>query len=333
MRNNFQSISKPRFTPSEGVGGTWVDPKTKEKWTYTTQGWVKDTKNDSFNIRPDEEPFAQELRGHGIDEEQIIAGLSERRRVLSNLESQQELNPNTNTGDVVEPTNPFNGMTKQEVLRDAFNKGVTDLGELEKLETLYDKLVGEDDVPISDFSNMSPEQQTAQKEQIKQLVALKARDLGSAGERDGVLGTLATFETGQEIIDTLNRGDVETGFFKGMIRRGVFGIGTRTFGGTSPEEDYFNALTEIFAANFRKALSGVSVNPEEMKRMEQFLPSETKTAQANIEGVRALSNYLSEKTSLMVDTDLDPLKPRTETQEDDPLEIFSVGTGTNPLGI
>lgn len=49
-----------------------------------------------------------------------------------------------------EPTSdsshPFGGMSKKEVLRDAFSKGVTSTSELKKLETLYEILVDEDEV-------------------------------------------------------------------------------------------------------------------------------------------------------------------------------------------
>jgi hypothetical protein len=68
--------------------------------------------------------------------------------------------------------------------------------------------------------------------------------------------------------------------------------------------------------------------------LDRFLPSETKTKQANIEGVKELSQYLSDKASLQLGLDISPLIPK-ETGVD-PLNILG-GNGTitekNYLGI
>lgn len=152
MQDNSNSIT-PNFSPSGGIGSMWQDPKSGKTWKYTAQGWVagetdiaKDVKSKgTFQIQPDEEDLFKQLQAGGSSQEQIQAGLLERRRIASNL--QQTNNGQTSTTEVSTPnlSNPFKGMSKKEVLIDSFNKGVRSSSELEKIGNTYDLLVGKEE--------------------------------------------------------------------------------------------------------------------------------------------------------------------------------------------
>jgi hypothetical protein len=181
---------KLNFTPRGGIGSTYKDPKTGQVYKFTAQGWilqssdiVKETaEKQTFEIKPDEQDLVEKLKAGGSNQEQINKGLTERRRILSNLGQGEQVEQgaeiswddylskaeelvgksltgvekdelrvqyNENVGKTKEieqdTSHPFGGMNKQEMLRDAFNKGVTSTTELKKLSTLYDLLVGEED--------------------------------------------------------------------------------------------------------------------------------------------------------------------------------------------
>lgn len=333
MKN--RNSTGPNFSPRGGVGSIWKDPNTGETWKYTKTGWIKggsgsiqeDVESQgTFTVKPDEEDLVSKLKAGGSSEDQVKKGLEERRRILSNIgqtSSEQEAVVEQDTSD------PFGGMSKIDLLKDAFNKGVRDVDELEKLGGLYDLFATEDSEVSGDVSGEGL--QVAQ-ENLRTTIASKAQALTTKEEREAVLGTLSTFSTGQDIVNMLDQGQVSTGPLKGRLRRGVFGIGGRAFGKTKPEEDYFNALTETFAANYRKAMSGTAVSVPEMQRLEQFLPSEMKSEQDNIQGILALSDYLSKRNSLVVNTDMSLLKPRKV--DSDPLKVMNGGVSeNNPLGI
>lgn len=192
------SLQGPQFTPAGGVGTVWQDPEGVS-WEFTANGWKrgstdiqKDVKEqETFEVKPDEEPLVQTLKSGGSSQEQINTAISERRKVLEGSQdievtdaplsfeeyqqkaeelAGEELGPE----DITElkkqyqtsfaqqkPTeepqdntipHPFGGMTKKQVLRDAYNKGVTSVSELDKLEKLYDKLVDEDEDGNDDFT-------------------------------------------------------------------------------------------------------------------------------------------------------------------------------------
>lgn len=332
---------RPQFTPLGGIGSTYKDPKTGEMYKYTATGWVKQTEDikkqteekGTFEVKPDEQELIEKLKTGGSSQEQINQGLTERRRVLSNIgetpvkeEPEQDL------------SNPFGGMTKQEMLRDAFNKGVRDMGELDKLGKVYDLLVGTEEelIELEDLSKLSPEQQEAAKDKIKKLATSKAQELTTVSEREGALGTIGTMESGQEIIDLIEKG-ISTGPVSGLTREGlsVFGVkiipGKRQLGKTTIEQDELAAKMTIFTAQFIKAISGTQVSDKEREFLEKALPSESKQEQTNIEGIKAIADFLSNRYSGSINVDLTPLKPRKLIEQNDPLKIFD--EDKNPLGI
>ncbi|MDD2731391.1 MAG: hypothetical protein PHW33_04700 [Candidatus Portnoybacteria bacterium] len=141
-------------------------------------------KKETFEVKPEEKDLVEELKAGGSSQPQINQGLMERARVLSNLKQQGQVEKvetegeiswddylgkaeeyvgrsltgeeknelriqyNENIGEAPaieqDTSHPFGGMNKQEMLRDAFNKGVTSTTELKKLSTLYDMLVEEE---------------------------------------------------------------------------------------------------------------------------------------------------------------------------------------------
>lgn len=291
----------------------------------------------TFQINPDEEPFAKALREGGSNQEQITQALARRRNIKQNLGTSGEQNIGESQSS--DFSNPFGGKSKKAVLLDAFNKGVKDTTELEKIETLYDKLVGAEgmDVP-EDMSILSYEQQQQARGQIKEVVASKAQSLATGAEREGVMGSLGTLETGQEIINMMEVNDVSTGLVSGRVRQGVsvFGVpvipGARALGKTSEDEDRFDSLTTIYTAQFIKAISGAQVSDKEREFLMTALPSETKTRQANIEGIKAISEYLTNRYSPTVGVDMSPLTPQAGNS--DPLGLnSSKRSKENPLGI
>ena len=297
-------------------------------------------KKGTFKINPEDESFIQSAAGQGFSEAQIIKGIEAKRKLATtnpsdvnpdNLTADQATNPSATDINKTQ-VDPFKGKTRTQFLKDAFMSGVTSVTELEKLGKTYDMLATPDTESITTATN--PDEQEIVKQSVEKQAVTKMQALPDATARDSALSALSTFRTGEDIINALESGKVKTGLYEGLTRQGVFGIGARSMGKTTKEEDSFASLTEVFAANFRKALSGTAVAEGEMRRLDRFLPSETKTKQQNIEGVKALANYLSDKTSLQIGYDVSPLIPK-ETGVD-PLNILG-GNGTitekNYLGI
>lgn len=294
-------------------------------------------KKGTFDITPDDENFIRNAVGQGFTEAQIVKGIEAKKKISSDNQV-KTVDPNapnvpdvtTETTGTTQTIDPFKGKTREQFLKDAFLGGVTSFTELEKLGKTYDLLATSEDASGMDTNNVDG--QAAVKQTVEKTAIEKMQALPDATGRDSALSALSTFRTGDDIIKTLESGKVKTGLAEGGLRQGIFGVGGRSLGFTSKEEDSFAALTEVFAANFRKALSGTAVAEGEMRRLDKFLPSETKTKQQNIEGVKALANYLSDKTSLQLGYDVSPLIP-SETG-DDPLNLFKGGASKkNQLGI
>lgn len=289
-------------------------------------------KKGTFQITPQDEPVIQEAAGQGFTEQQIIKGIEAKRKMA--LDNAKTVTPDASVVDttITEPVtvDPFAGKTRTQFLKEAFMGGVTSVTELEKLGKTYDMLATPED-GITDTGGDTTNQE-AVKQAIERQAVAKMQALPDATGRDSALSALSTFRTGKDIISTLEGGKVKTGLVEGGARQGIFGIGGRSLGMTTKEEDAFASLTEVFAANFRKALSGTAVAEGEMKRLDRFLPSETKTKQQNIQGIRELSKYLADKTTLQLGFDVSPLVPQ-ETG-DDPLNLFKGGDNKkNQLGI
>lgn len=335
----------PMFSPAGGVGSTYKDPKTGEVYKFTAQGWVKQTQDikketteqGTFEIKPEEQQDVEKLKGFGLNEEAVQRFIAQKRSGTGTQVQQEQIKPEEVEEPEKDMSNPFGGMTKQEMLRDAFNKGVRKKSELENLSGMYDILVGEDEetIDIEDFESLSPKKQEETREKLKKMVITKGQELGTGTEREGVLGTLGTFDTGQELIDNFET--VGTGLGKGLVRGGisVFGKniipGKRTFGKTTPEEDYLDSLMTVYTAQFIKAISGTQVSDEERRSLNKALPSEYKTVQNNIAGIKAIEEFLSNAYSVRIGVDLEPL--RSEPGKNDPARIFRDKEEENPLGI
>lgn len=176
------------------------------------------------------------------------------------------------------------------------------------------------------------------KQELKAAAVARAQTLPSAGEREGSIEALSTFDTGQDIINALQ--EITTGPIAGTMRQGfnVFGIpflhvpGKREFGTTTAEEDRLASLMTVFTARFIKAISGAQVSDKEREFLMGALPVETKQEQANIEGIKAIAEFLSDRYTPTLGIDLSPLVP-TSTNND-PLGIgASTPSANNPLGI
>lgn len=331
----------PQFSPAKGVGTKYKDGSGLD-WVYTNTGWVEagkenivdNTKKDSFNVKPDEDPLFTTLKTNGAKDADIQAALDQRKTILA---TKTEETPPASSDLDIEPiktktVDPFKGKTRTQVMKEAFLGGVTDSTELKKIGDTYDLLATPEEEINANIDKLSPVEQEIAKKSIEKQAVLKMQSLPDATARDSALAALSTFRSGKDIINTLDSGTVETGLVKGKTREGVFGIGARSLGKTTKEEDAFAAQTEVFAANFRKALSGTQASDVELARLDKFLPSEKKTKQANIQGIIEISNYLSDKTSLQLNYDISPLVP-TEISTD-PLNITGSGASkNNPLGI
>lgn len=301
---------------------------TTQPTTKKTTNILEDIKKrGTFVVNPEDEPVIQELSKKGFTQEQIVKGLEAKRKLEDANNAPVDEAVDTTTTPISE--DPFQGKTRTQVLREAFIGGVTNAAELEKIGKTYDMLSsGEGELETgTDMAGQALAKQSIEKEAIKKMQALP-----DATGRDSALSALSTFRTGKDIISTLEGGKVKTGLLEGGARQGIFGIGGRSLGMTTKEEDAFASLTEVFAANFRKALSGTAVAEGEMKRLDRFLPSETKTKQQNIQGIRELSKYLANKTSLQLGYDVTPLVP--EEMGEDPLKVFGGTTSKkNPLDL
>lgn len=337
--NNTQA---PKFSPSGGIGSVWKD-KTGKTWKFTETGWVDTSENKSvstFDLKPEDEGIVTALKFGGAKETDIQNALKQRQQILASKQTEPTTTDMEASIDQginalkIDSSDPFKGKTKLDVLREAFNNGVTDSAQLDKISKTYDLLAPQPTMGVEgqDLTKLTPAQKQAVRSQIEKDAVAKMQALPDATSRDSALSSLTTFKNGDEIIKLLKSGNVNTGLIRGGMRKGIFGIGGRSAGWTSKEEDYFAALTETFAANFRKALSGTAVSGPEMARLDAFLPNETKTEQANIEGIKAISDYLANKTNLQLGMDVSALKP--EDEGDDPLEILGGGASkNNPLGI
>lgn len=339
-------MNTPNFSPTGGVGTIWKDPASGKTWKYTANGWQEDSGNvvqdskdkGTFVVKPEEEAVVTTLKSGGAKDADIQSALKLRQQILANKPKQEDTAISISDSPIATITqdskDPFRGKTKAEVLREAFNNGVTDNKELDNLGKTYDMLATPQATGTMDLSTLSPAQREAAKASLVKNVMTKVMELPDAQTRQAALGAMTSFDAGKDIIKLLEENKVETGLTKGTLRQGVFGLpGGRSLGKTTADEDYFAALTETFAAQFRKALSGTAVSEPEMKRLDKFLPSETKTKQANIEGIKALSDYLSTQISLTTGVDVSILKP--EDADKDPLKLnSSTQTSTkNYLGI
>ena len=266
------------------------------------------------------------MREGGSNQDQINLAISQRRNIKGNLGANNTQGADESTTSNY--SNPFEGKSKKAVLLDAFNKGVRDTTELEKIESLYDKLVGEEETDVpEDISILSYEEQRNVREKVKLQVAEKARALSTMGEREGMVAALATMENGQDLIDMMEIDGVKTGLVGGLWNKVE-----RVFGRTSAEEDSMAAAISVFRTNYLKAQSGLAITENEAKELAPALPSETKTPQQNILGMIQISRYLSQKGSLMVGADLSPLIP--QSGNNDPLGLnSSKRSKENPLGI
>lgn len=337
-------MAEPLFTPRAGIGARHRDPKSGEEYVFTSSGWKKmsvniqqeTTDSGAFEVKPEEKEIEAQLLQNGAQREDVERALTERRRVQLNRDSQQRLErsqeqPSFRQKDT---SNPFGGMTKRMFLREAFNSGVTDIGELEKLGGIYDMLAMQDDQSSFgdvDFSNLAPQERALAREELKREVVSRAQLLETKDERESAFGAIAAFETGQQLIDAIEQG-VTTGPVAGGLRKGIFGIGARNLGRTTAAEDNFASLLTLFTANFMKAISGATISDKEREYLMNALPDESKQEQANIEGIKAISQYLSTRNSNMLDLDLSPLRP--QEMGGDPLGIGELGgSSNNPLGI
>lgn len=96
---------------------------------------VESMKQKGFTPTSEEEEDVQKLKAAGLDEDQIISIIFERRKILANIES--------------EKTHSMCELSRQEVLSDGFSQGITDISEIKKLAALYDLLCfGETDIEI-----------------------------------------------------------------------------------------------------------------------------------------------------------------------------------------
>lgn len=343
------NINKPQFTPSGGVGTIWKDPSSGKTWKYEPNGWVEagtvstdKNKKETFQVKPEDEQLLNTLKIGGAKEADIQNALKQRQQILSTKSTE------TTTDESIESINsiktnvsdPFGGKSKVEILRDAFNNGVTDITELDKIGQTYDLLASVGDQSENQYADLDtlplPEQQKIINS-VKSQVSSKAQSLGSQSEREGVMESLGTLQTGQEIIQAIESG-IATGPIVGASRKGVsvFGVkaipGKRTLGKTEPEEDRFAALVNVYTARFIKAISGAQVSDAERKFLMESLPSETKQEQENIEGIKAISEYLANRYSPTVGVDMSPLIPRSGNTTD-PLKLLQGGNINNPLGI
>lgn len=340
----------PSFSPKGGIGSIWKDSSGKT-WKYTPTGWVEsgteaivtDNKNkDTFVVKPEDTEIVNTLKSGGAKETDIQLALQKRQEILA-AKPAESTDVVTNTIGV-KKYDPFAGKTKVEVLRDAFNHGVTSNKELDELGKTYDMIASPADTQATpeDISKLPVAQQQAIKESLRKTVATKGMALPDATTRSGVVGTIGVLDTGQQIIDMIEgssgKPGIQTGPIAGTERTGVsvFGVkvpGKRALGKTTAEEDKLAALMTIYTAKFMQSISGAAISDREVERLMNALPGEGKQEQANIEGIKAISDYLSSTYGPMIGVDMTPLVP-TSGNAKDPLKILQNGDNSkNPLGI
>jgi len=120
---------------SATVGWLWQKNQLLSENTTTPTNIVESIKQKGFSLTAEEEALVLKLAESGSNEDQIISAITERREILANIESK-------NMPSMCK-------LSRQEVLRDAYNKGVTDVNEIEKLAATYDLVCfGETDIEI-----------------------------------------------------------------------------------------------------------------------------------------------------------------------------------------
>jgi len=185
-----QNISEsPNFTPSTGVGSTWKDASGKV-WKYTAQGWVSDStdvnadaKNKgTFDVGASDNDLTQKLLAGGSKIEEVKIALVKRKNILSNAQALNQ-NPQIEPNNQYKPdlSNPFNGMTRDQALLDAFNKGVHDPSELDKIGKTYDMLAGNEEVSNDKIASVKTIASDIQLlEQARQKISPLLRGAGQA---------------------------------------------------------------------------------------------------------------------------------------------------------
>lgn len=151
-------MAEPQFTPKSGIGTKYVDPATKKQYVFTNSGWkpmsidiqTETQDKNTFVVKPEEKEIETKLLQGGANRENVLRTLNERRRIKANIDTKKQLNPEkqtTDTKDVFnkkDASNPFGTVSKQQFIRQAFNAGVHDTGELKKLGDIFDMVVAPD---------------------------------------------------------------------------------------------------------------------------------------------------------------------------------------------
>lgn len=244
----------PNFSPAGGIGTVFKD-QSGTSWKYTEKGWVESGSEtivgagnkETFVVKPEDESLSSALKKGGASDIDIQNALKQRAAILEQKATETELGgiPKSDKIDEVpvqtnktNTSDPFKGKSKAQVLRDAFNNGVVDNAELEKLGKTYDLLATPTTIETPDMSTLTPEQKKVVVDQTKKIALQKVNSLATPTQKDEALSTISTFEVGKDLINILESGTVKTGIVPGAVRSGVFGIGARKLGKTTEEEDY-----------------------------------------------------------------------------------------------
>lgn len=135
--------TQPSSAP--GIGAIWKD-NTGKTWKFSETGWVEDNSNavvtqdnGSFDVKQDDQGIATALKAGGAQDTDIQNALKQRQQILASKQNEVVADPAVDAIKT-DSNDPFGGKTKTEVLREAFNSGVTDNAELSKISKTFDLL-------------------------------------------------------------------------------------------------------------------------------------------------------------------------------------------------
>lgn len=121
------------------------------------------------------------------------------------------------------------------------------------------------------------------------------------GARENLFGAADVYKQANDLIQRLTVGGVDTGPASGRLQA----LKAKTTLGGGKEFQEFQASVTQMSASFQKMLSGVAISPQEMVRLEAFLPNVNKQETKNIIDLKNLQDYSNRLTSTRLGFGLD----------------------------
>lgn len=296
-------MAEPLFTPRSGIGARYVDPSTKKEYVFTNSGWkpmAVDIKSDvvdnnTFEVKPEEKDLETKLLQGGATREIAMRAITEKRRIAANRKMTDPLNDRTQNDQTNteilnnKPTSKFEGKTKQQVLKQAFNDGVTDTGELKKIGDMYD-MFSEPEADISVIKELvTQRKELADAGFNTQVIDSKLESMGFAKSTEGA-DVIATGEAAKfapavsralaQMEEASGIGTDESIFTGGGTSATKILTGVRNFGRKAVDAEFsqkterYKNMVELAIGSMNKMMGAGTLNEGEALRLLENVPND-----------------------------------------------------------